>query len=316
MEHKESEKLATKRDSFKNLSEFGSIIENLDDYRSLPISTRVGDVEVSSERVRGMVNITASPNRITMTVGEKYPVFGHRESLGYVIKELQNRSCAVHGFVDTVGDRTFTRILFDGLLVKDKESNVELGVSFENPMDRKTRFKGYGYTFRQTCSNGAGIKTMLPMLEINERHTADMCVRVPVMIHDFIGHSMEQTNHMQNLINNSMNVTVAFESPEQVFETLKVHFGGISERHVKHIAEQIVSVDMNPSRFDLFNASNYVTSHFGIKPDIRAEIDRKAELFINPAIPFRPVKIEVKVVQPVFIARPVFIPDDDYGYSE
>ena len=303
--------MATKRDSFRNLSEFGSIIENLDDYRSLPISTHIGEREITSEKVRGMVNITASPNRITMTVGEKYPVFGHRESLGYVYKELVGRSCNVHGFVDTIGDRTFSRILFDGLLVKDKESNVELGVSFENPMDRKTRFKGYGYTFRQTCSNGAGIKTMLPMLEINERHTADMCVRVPVMIHDFIGHSMEQTNHMQGLIDNSMKITVEFESPEQVFETLKVHFNNVSERHVKHISEQLVD-NMTPSRWDLFNASNYVTSHYGIKPDVRAEIDRRAELFINPAVPFHPIKVEVKVVVPEIISRPVFIPDQTY----
>jgi len=303
--------MATRRDSFKNLSEFGSIIENLDDYRSLPISTRVGDREVLSEKIHGMVNITASPNRITMSVGERYPVFGHRESLGYVIKELKARSCDVHGFVDTVGDRTFTRILFDGLIVKDKESNVELGVSFENPMDRKTRFKGYGYTFRLTCANGAGIKTMLPMMEINERHTSDMCIRVPVMIHDFIGQSLEQTNHMQNLIDSSMKVTVAFESPEQIFETLKVHFNGISDRHVKHIVENLEG-EMTPTRWDLFNASNFVTSHYGIKPDVRSEIDRRAELFINPAIPFHPVKIEVKVVVPEILTRPVFVPDQTY----
>lgn len=296
----------TKRDRFSNLSEFGSVIENLDDYRSLPISTTVGDRTVSSEKLHGMVNVTSTPNRITMTIGDKYPVFGHRESLGYVIKELQRRSCNVHGFVDTIGDRTFTRILFDGLLVKDKESNVELGVSFENPMDRKTRFKGYGYTFREICSNGAGIKTMLPMMEINERHTADMCIRVPVMIHDFIGHSLEQTNHMQTLIDNSMKVTVEFESPEQIFETLKVHFDGITERHVKKIAEQIDT--MTPTRWDMFNASNYVTSHYAIKPDVRSEIDRKAERFINMNFPFRPVKVEVKVVvQPDIVKRPDWV---------
>jgi hypothetical protein len=152
---------------------------------------------------------------------------------------------------------------------------------------------------------------MLPMMEINEKHTSDMCVRVPVMIHDFVGASLEQTNHMQNLIDQSMKVTVAFESPEQIFETLKVHFNGISERHVKHIAEQLQD-DMTPSRWSIFNACNFVTSHYGIKPDIRSEIDRRAELFINPAIPFYPVKVEVKVVVPEIITRPVFIPDNGF----
>ena len=303
--------MGIRRDIFKNLNEFGSIIENLDDYRSLPISTRIGDREIMSEKIHGMVNITASPNRITMSVGEKYPVFGHRQALGYVERELRNRSCNVHGFVDTIGDRTFTRILFDGLVVKDAESNVELGVSFENPMDRKTRFKGYGYTFRQICSNGAGITKMLPMMEINERHTADMNIRVPVMIHDFIGQSLEQSNHMQGLIDQSMKITVSFESPEQIFETLKVRFNGISERHVKHIAEQLKD-NMTPTRWDIFNASNFVTSHFGIKPDVRSEIDRIAESFINPSVPFHPVTIEVKVVVPEILTRPVFIPDNRF----
>jgi len=299
--------MATRRDSFKNLSEFGSVIEGLDSYESLPIRTTVAGIEISSDKVRGMVNTTRG--RITMTVGEKYPVFGHRQALGYVEKELVNRKCGVHGFIDTVGDRTFTRILFDDVIVKDRESNVELGISFENPMDRKTRFKGYGYTFRQTCSNGAGIKTMLPVMVINERHTADMCVRVPVMIHDFVGQSLEQTNHMQNLIDQASKITVTFESPEQVFESLKVHFDGVSERHIHKIANHIDS--LTPTRWDMFNASNYVTSHYGISPDIRTEIDRRAELFINPAVPFHPVKIEVKVVvqEPDIIVRPVFRPD-------
>jgi len=297
------DKVATKRDAFKNLSEFGAIIENLDDYKSLPIRTNVMGVDVSTEDIHGMVNVTH--NRITMTVGKRYPVFGHREALGYVEKELRNRDCKVHGFIDTVGDRTFSRILFDGLLCKDAESNVELGISFENPMDRKTRFKGYGYTFRQTCSNGAGIKKMLPIMEINERHTSDMAIRVPPMIHDFVGQSLEQTNHMQGIIDNSMNVHIHFNDEEQKYETLKVHFDGVVERHIKRIAEHVDS--LNPSRWDLFNASNFVTSHYSVAPDVRSEIDRKAELFINPTFIINPVIVQV---QPT-VNRPEFLDDEE-----
>lgn len=300
--------MATHRDSFKNLNEFGAIIESLDDYESLPIRTFVGDKDVSTERVRGMVNVTKG--RITMAIGKNYPVFGHREALGYVNKELLKRDCHVHGFIDTIGDRTYTRIMFDEVTVKDAESNVELGISFENPMDRKTRFKGYGYTWRQICSNGAGIKKMLPIMEINERHTSDMEIRVPPMIHTFVEQSLEQTNHMQNLIDNSTKVHIHFESPEQKFETLKVHFDGVTERHIKRIAEQVDS--LTPSRWDLFNASNYVTSHFSVSPDVRSEIDRKAELFIDTRVPIVPVNIEVKVTikEDDIIHRPVFNPDD------
>lgn len=295
--------MATKRDSFKNLSEFGSIIENLDEYASLPVTTHVAGIEVSSEKVRAMVNTTHG--RITMTVGEKYPVFGHKDALGYVEKELIARNCGVHGFVDTFGDRTYTRILFDGVVVNDDDSKVELGISFENPMDRKTRFKGYGYTWRQICSNGAGIKKMLPIMEINERHTTDMAIRVPPMIHDFIGDSLAQSNHMQVLIDSSMKVRVSFESPEQKYETLKNHFDTISERHIKRIADHLDT--LTPTRWDMFNAANYVTSHYSVAPDVRSEIDRKAELFIDTRIPIIPVKLDVKVVveEPI-VKRPYF----------
>lgn len=287
---------------FSNLDEFGSVVENLDDYQSLPITVKIGDKEVSGT-IRAMTNVT--DGHITMAVGKKYPVFDHKTSLGYVIKELETRSCNVHGNVTVVGDTTFTHILFDGLKVKDLSSDVELGVEFVNPMDKKVRFLGHGYTFRQICSNGAGIKTMLPHLLISEKHTTDMTIRVPPMIHDFVGQSLGQSSHMQNLIDGSTKIHIQFNDEEQKYETLKVHFDGVVERHIKRIAEQIDT--LNPSRWDLFNASNYVTSHYSVAPDIRSEIDRKAELFINPTFIINPVIIQAKPV----VNRPEFMDDED-----
>jgi hypothetical protein len=240
-----------------------------------------------------------------MTVGENYPVFGHKDALGYVEKELVRTGCNVHGFIDTHGDRTYTRILFDGVTVNDADSKVELGISFENPMDRKTRFKGYGYTWRQICSNGAGIKKMLPVMEINERHTADMAIRVPPMIHDFIEASLKQTDHLQRLIDDSTKVTITFESPEQRFATLSEIFEGVSERHVKRISDHVDV--LNPTRWELFNASNYVTSHYSVSPDVRSFIDRQAEKFIDTRVPIVPVVVGVKVsVEEPVVKRPYF----------
>ena len=299
--------MGTKRESFKNLDEFGAIIQTLDDYSSIPVSMDLGDRRVSSERVHVMVNTTQ--NRITMPVGSKYPVFDHKTALGYVEKELVTRNIPVHGFVDVVGDRTYTRILFDGVTAKDADSKVEIGISFENPMDRKTRFRGYGYTFRQICSNGAGITNALPIMEINERHTADMEIRVPPMIHDFVQASLGQSTHMQNLIDVASTTKITFESKEQVLETLKFHFDGVTERHIKRIADQIDSLE--PTRWDVFNASNYMTSHYPVSPDVRSVIDKRAELLLDVRFPVNPVKVEVKVevVEPVVIKRPDFKPD-------
>lgn len=297
--------MATKRNSFKDLSELGSVIENLDDYESRPIHVMMPDNRaISSERVYGMINVTQ--NRVTMPVSKDYPVFDHKTALGYVFKELERGKIGVHGFIDTVGDRTYSRILFDGLTVADADSKVEIGMSFENPMDRKTRFKGYGYTWRQICSNGAGIKKMLPIMEINERHTKQMEIIVPPKIHEFVSAVLGQTNHMQNLIDGSMKVRVAFESNEQLLETLKVIYNNISERHVKRIAAKIEQdIGLEPSRWDMFNASNFMTSHSPVTPDVRSEIDRVAEMFLDVNIPITPVKIVRKVVvEEEIIRRP------------
>jgi len=297
--------MATKRNTFANLTEFGSVIEGLDDYESRPIRVLMPDNrEILSERVHGMVNVTQ--NRVTMSVGKDYPVFDHKVALGYVNKELVKNGTGVHGYIDTVGDRTYSRILFDGITVSDDESKVELGMSFENPMDRKTRFKGYGYTWRQICSNGAGIKRMLPIMEINERHTRHMEITVPPRIHDFVIAVLGQSNHMQQLIDSSMKSRVKFESNEQLLETLKSIYNSITERHIRRIANKIgQDYGLEPTRWDMFNASNFMTSHSPVTPDVRSEIDRIAEMFLDMNVPINPVVINRKVtIEEEILTRP------------
>ena len=273
---------------FANVSEFGALVESRDDYRLLPVYAEYAGHTVSSERVYGMTNITR--NRITMACGPKYPVFGHREALGYVLKELESRKMKVHGSISQAGDTTWTKVLFDGIELKDNtDSRVELGVEFVNPMDKKTKFRGYGYTFRQTCSNGAGIKTLLPNVEINESHTEQMLAVVPPMIHDFIGRSLANTNFMQQVITNAMATKVVFESKEQLKATLGGLFFSIAERHVNHIIERVEGLE--PTRWDLFNASNFYTSHSAISPTIREQIDVVAESFLAVNRPINPVNI-------------------------
>lgn len=283
---KGGEKLFQKMDKFESLKEFFNIIGELDEYASLPANGIFGDRTISNENVRVIANVTK--NHLCMAVGKNYPVFGHREALTFVGREIEKTSTDIHGSVQTVGDRTYTRILFKGVEVLDaKDSKIELGVSFENPMDKKTTFRGFGYTFRQTCSNGAGLKTMLPNMEITEAHTRDMMTRVPPVIHDFIERSLKQTTHLQRLIDDATKQKITFESREQLKDTMLFLFDGISPRHIKRITDEIVTLE--PTRWDIFNASNYMTSHYPISPDIRGDIDKIAESFINMTRRIEPV---------------------------
>ena len=278
---------------FKNLDEFGKIVTEQDDYRLLPISTEYAGRSISTARVFGMTNITK--NRVTMATGPKYPVFGHREALGYVYQDLVAKNCEIHGEISALGDTTWTRILFDGISVFDENNNgVELGVEFVNPMDKKTKFRGHAYSWRLWCSNGAGHRHNFPGLEINESHTVNMEIIVPPMIHDFIDRSLQQTDHMQKMIDSATKSKVDFASRKQMFVTMTGIFSGIAERHVNYITLGIDSLE--PTRWQMWNAANYYTSHHNVSPNVREEIDVQAEKLLNVQYPIVPAILPPEVV--------------------
>lgn len=285
------EKLS-KVDKFESLQDFEGIVANMDNYTRLPLFAEDSFGRFTSKRVHGMVNTTK--RHVTMACGSEYPVFGHREAYGLVVGELKRRNIGVHGRMETVGDRTYATILFNDMkVIKDDKDGLELGISFKNPMDRKTSFKGNGYTYRQWCSNGAGMKTLLPQLEINERHTADMPQSLPAIMSAFIGEALKQTNHLQALVNRSMETKVVFESREQFEATMNLEFEGIAEKHMKGVISQLKSLE--PTRWDMFNATTFYTSHTAVSMDIRDRIDDIAERFINVNKQITPVTMVRRV---------------------
>lgn len=278
----------TKIDKFESLQDFEGIVANMDNYARKPLFAEDEFGRFESKRVHGMVNTTK--RHVTMSCGPEYPVFGHREAYGLVVNELKERKVQIHGRMETMGDRTYAMILFNDLkVIKDDKDGVELGISFKNPMDRKTSFKGNGYTWRQWCSNGAGVKELLPQLEINERHTSTMLHSLPAIMHSFIEESLKQTNVLQNLVNRAMETKVVFESKEQMEATMSLEFEGVAEKHMKAVMSNIKSLE--PTRWDMFNSATFYTSHTAVSMDIRERIDEIAEKFINVNRPLMPVPI-------------------------
>jgi Domain of unknown function (DUF932) len=275
---------------FESLKDFEGVVDSLDTYQRMPLYAKdeLGQ-EISSKRVYGMVNM--AKRRVTMAVGPEYPVFGHKEAYGLVISDLKaKRIDRIHGKVEVQGDRTYATVLFDDLkVVNDGKDGVELGISFNNPMDRKTSFKGSGYTWRQICSNGAGVKTLLPNLEISERHTTYMLHSLPAIMDRFVEESLKQTNHLQQLVDTAMKERIKFESREQLEATVGLEFEGVSEKHMKAVLVGLPGLE--PTRWDMFNATTYYTSHTAISLDIRERIDTIAERFINTDIAIKPVPI-------------------------
>jgi hypothetical protein len=144
------------------------------------------------------------------------------------------------------------------------------------------------------------MKTLLPQLEINERHTSTMPHSIPSIMHNFIVEAMKQTNHLQVLVNRAMETKVVFESREQMEATMTLEFEGVAEKHMKSVLSNLKSLE--PTRWDMFNATTFYTSHTAISMDIRDRIDDIAERFINVNKPVIPVTL-LRRVAPVVPAH-------------
>jgi hypothetical protein len=289
--------METTTQKFSNVGELRTILEGMDSYEVLPA---VVYHEKYVDGLTGKVGImtNTSRGRQCMATSLDYPVFDHKTAFGFAADAIQTMGAGIHGNVKTWGDRAYLTGMFDGVgLVDGKDSIVELGFHLENAMDRKIAFRGDGYTVRLVCANGAKATSILPQFEIHEWHTQDMTVRVPNVITKFAYGLLEKAGYLQEAINEAMSSKVVFESVESVDATMGVVYEGITDRHIKKIVEQITSLE--PSRWDLYNAASYYTSHNDkLSPDIRNKIDDISSKFLNMTEVITPVVPVLEVAMP------------------
>jgi hypothetical protein len=74
---------------------------------------------------------------------------------------------------------------------------------------------------------------------------------------------------------------------------MNLEFEGIAEKHMKGVISQLKSLE--PTRWDMFNATTFYTSHTAVSMDIRDRIDDIAERFINVNKQITPVTMVRRV---------------------
>lgn len=281
-----------KVEKFSSLKDLEGIVDSMDTYRRMPLYAEDEFGKYETKHVYGIVNTTT--RKVVMPCGPEYPVFGHHEAYGLVINELKEKKIDVHGRMEIDGDRSYCQVLFNDVkVIKDDRDGIELGISFKNPMDRKTSFKGNGYTWRQFCSNGAGMKTLLPQLEVNERHVATMLDSLPAVMRQFVEEATKQTTYMQTFVDQSMKSVVKFETREQLEATMELELEGVAEKHARNIIRELRN--LQPTRWELFNAVTFYSSHSAISVDVRERLDTVAERLINMRRNITPVQIIKRV---------------------
>jgi hypothetical protein len=286
--------------NFSNVGELESILEGMDDYEVLP---GVVYHEKYPEGITGKIGImtNVTKGRHCMATSMEYPVFDHKLAFGFAAAGIRKRGAGIHGKVETWGDKSYLTGLFDEIkLIEGKtpdgdDSIIEMGFHLENAMDRKIAFKGDGYTMRLACANGAKAKHVLPQFVLHEWHTIDMEVRVPAMIETFTNGLLSKAGYLQEVINIASASKIVFETQESLDATMMETYKGISPRHIQKILDQIET--LTPSRWDMFNASSWVTSHNEkMSPDIRNSIGDISSKFLNMTQVIIPVIPEAKPV--------------------
>jgi hypothetical protein len=274
---------------FANVGELETILEGMDSYEVLPaVIYHEKFPEGKTGKIGIMTNTTKG--RQCMATSMEYPVFDHRTAFGFAAASVRKREAGIHGKVETWQDRAYLTGMFDEVKLTDgNDSVVELGFHLENAMDRKIAFKGDGYTYRLICANGAKATEILPQFVLHEWHTIDMEQRVPPVIEAFANGLLAKAGFLQEAINVAMASKVVFETQESLAATMLVAYEGISPRHISKITDQIKSLE--PSRWDLFNAASYYTSHNEkLSPDIRNNIDDISAKFLNQSNVLTPVQ--------------------------
>jgi len=274
---------------FANVSELEGILSSMDDYEVLPaVIYHEKFPEGKTGKIGIMTNTTKG--RQCMATSMEYPVFDHRTAFGFAAASVRKRGADIHGKVETWQDRAYLTGMFDEIKLTDgNDSVVELGFHLENAMDRKIAFKGDGYTVRLMCSNGAKATSILPQFVLHEWHTIDMEQRVPPVIEAFANGLLAKAGFLQTAINEAIASKIVFETQESLAATMIVAYEGISPRHISKITDQIKSLE--PSRWDLFNAASYYTSHNEkLSPDIRNNIDDISAKFLNQSNVLTPVQ--------------------------
>lgn len=284
------------KQTFSNVGELEAILSTMDDYDVLPaVVYHENFLQGLDGKVGIMTNLTKK--RQCMPTSLNYPVFDHKTAFGYVVNSVRKRGGGIHGHIETWADRAYLSGMFDDIRIvegTDADGIVELGFHLENAMDRKIAFVGDGYTFRLRCSNGAMARSVLPAFMIHEWHTINMEQRVPPVLEKFLNGLLEKAGYLQEVVNIAIATTVKFETQESLSATMEVQYEGISNRHIRSIVEQIKTLE--PSRWDMYNAASYVTSHKeGISPDIRNKIDDVSSKFLNMTEVITPVVPEMKM---------------------
>jgi hypothetical protein len=270
-------------ETFSEIGGFGEIISHMDTYKKLPLTASDESGGYRNEKVFGMINTTR--RHVTMAVGKQYPVFDHRTAYGMIANELENRKVPCHGKIQTVGDRVYADIVFDEAkhMKEPGTDGLDVGISFSNPMDIKTSFKGSGYTYRIVCANGMRAKSLLPSMEISEWHTSNMLNQIPSIIAKFVEASLNQTNHLEYLMKKSMETKMVFINREELEATMANEFTGIADRHLKGVLKEIKTLE--PTRWDMFNASTFYSSHHGLSREVTDKLDTISEKFLNVSKP-------------------------------
>ena len=220
---------------------------------------------------------------------DKYSILQHVDAVGMVTASLRSFGIEARGNLRNYGNAIAVEILFDNvairkngeimqsnMIVPDGAKGIQLGIRFVNSFNKSTGFRGYGFGWRLACSNGMYLTSILPEIAFGVKHTGDVVGRVADQMKRAILKLIDEKGAVITHVQKAQDDKIVFENQKQLVATLAGYVG--SEKQATNIIETTGGrLDLNPSRWELYNAVTDYATHTQMSYPMQDRISRGAE---------------------------------------
>lgn len=272
---------------FSSLKELGALAEGLDTCQREPSTYRdpVAKMYVEDDARRDIVNLRTGAR--SAVVSDYYREYQHKDVIDHLSNTLNKAQLTAHGTLYNFGDRIRVNLFFDNVkgirdpLVEEKDPlnprGITIGARFKNSYNKQNSVTGSGFFMRVACTNGMVVRNMIPELSFSERHTKSIVTELPSSIQRFTDNLLVRAKFVGEAIELAAQTRVKFTTREQRLQTLLAMVE--HSKAAELIDAQITTLE--PTKWDIYNAVTYVTSHERMGETVRERIENFSERILR-----------------------------------
>lgn len=283
---------------FGSLKELGDLAESLDVCKRQPsvyLDPHTQKYEVDESRM-DIVNLRSADR--SAVVSNYYKEYQHKDVINHLSGTLNKAQLQAHGTLYNYGDRIRVNLFFDNVKgIRDPTNpddtdklnprGITIGARFKNSYNKQNSVTGSGFFMRVACTNGMVVRNMIPELSFSERHTKSIVTELPMSIQRFTDNLLARAKFVGEAIELAAQTRVKFSTREQRLQTIvaMVEHSKVGEL----IEAQLTSLE--PTKWDIYNAVTYVTSHERMGETVRDRVENFSERILRKSYTIVPAVV-------------------------